>query len=830
MAVRLAQSLLELDRPEEAAAVAKKLVDKKAPRHAGATQLARALAKLGRQDEAEAVLSACMGEQSSAALWAALADLRTERGALSEALDAIDHAITLEPGVPWHLLKKARILLAAGEILPADRTSAELAQKFPDFAAAADLARQMASHKLAAARDLVEQGGRDSAEKALSLLASVEVDALTPGGAATLARAHDQLGNTDAARAALLNAIERHPDNAYLRSLLGRQYLNARDFKAALKTLVPLEEQAQANIVNMLVQARAELDGPAAAAGTFERALTREPENADYICGCARFRNLAGEPKAAVTVMEKLKGDLSASQALILARSHMLLNNPRNAARVLRPTLAANANDSRLRLSTVAALLAAGDLAEAITTLDGEKGEKSVLWYRNYLTALDRQGHLDAVQVKLAEALAKWPQDGELAIHLLAVRARQGQPLDANIDQDAIVAAIRSDPSVVMRNAALLTVHADSKLVSTLLGAAIDAMESNPAGAKPAEIVLLTDSALKLPAEAANALLKRLVPLLESHEKGLSTEQRLIAASACLQTKNSSRARRYLAEIVRSAERPSDIIETLGLAASLNDAQSVRTLVSRLQQSRGPRDGEAVSLIPGGRKVRIFLDATLGASGFETGSKTVALQFPGVGNPNSRYQQDLTTGLVERGVTVVRLHDFQRDAFLGGIGAQPTGMRASAKALARLVSDRGYETVISFGISAGGLAAMLYGLEIGAHHIVAFSPFTYMPPVTDAREPRGRAFRAKVGPLLGLHTDAAKQIAARKKDGKGHLPSFKIYYPATSKPDVYHVERIKDLTDISLHPVDSGEHIFVQSWSVDELTEAVIGGLPLDER
>jgi len=151
------------------------------------------------------------------------------------------------------------------------------------------------------------------------------------------------------------------------------------------------------------------------------------------------------------------------------------------------------------------------------------------------------------------------------------------------------------------------------------------------------------------------------------------------------------------------------------------------------------------------------------------------------------------------------LTDLDQVWYQHGIRGLGTSVEAVAKTLRRIVRQYNFERVIVIGNSAGGYAALLFGMLMRADVVHAFSP------QTELLEPGYGYFPAKLSAASRACTDRSlldlRQVFT-KRVPTPELRATRLYvhYSRYSRKDRHHAHRIEGLPGVDLVPYHNVTH------------------------
>jgi tetratricopeptide (TPR) repeat protein len=205
------------------------------------------------------------------------------------------------------------------------------------------------------------------------------------------------------------------------------------------------------------------------------------------------------------------------------------------------------------------------------------------------------------------------------------------------------------------------------------------------------------------------------------------------------------------------------------------------------------------------------------------GAEAVVLVFTALNDVMSMPLPVFDRYLASFGVTVVYLKDFQRLLYLRGIGSLGKDYPETIAALRELCGRLRARRLCTFGYSAGGYAAVRYGVELGADRIASFAGETHMVRDAVARLEQGynvikKRLQARIS---DEEMDLRHFLAARRCSGR-----IELVYPEDSPRDRAHAMHLSVVAGVSLHPVAGcGDHNLLSWLALHADLRAMIGRL-----
>lgn len=122
--------------------------------------------------------------------------------------------------------------------------------------------------------------------------------------------------------------------------------------------------------------------------------------------------------------------------------------------------------------------------------------------------------------------------------------------------------------------------------------------------------------------------------------------------------------------------------------------------------------------------------------------------------------------------------------------------------LAQIVAAVRPRRTVTLGTSAGGYAAILFGLLLDADEVLAFAPQTRLTWRADSRTPRRIEKLHALAPPGAASLDLRAMVEARAAPP----PRIRIYHSADDALDVRHARHLEGLANVELHPLRLDGH------------------------
>lgn len=149
-------------------------------------------------------------------------------------------------------------------------------------------------------------------------------------------------------------------------------------------------------------------------------------------------------------------------------------------------------------------------------------------------------------------------------------------------------------------------------------------------------------------------------------------------------------------------------------------------------------------------------------------------------------------------VSTIYLTDIGRWLFMRGISELAAGYDETLEALREQIARLGAGPVTTIGTSAGGYAAMRYGVDLGAAATLCFSPPSNLTAEFLAEDRRGQLVAKRLQALDAEMLDLRPHLLSREA-----VNPIDIFYGAGMPQDRRHAEHLRGVPGVTLHPLDT---------------------------
>lgn len=179
-------------------------------------------------------------------------------------------------------------------------------------------------------------------------------------------------------------------------------------------------------------------------------------------------------------------------------------------------------------------------------------------------------------------------------------------------------------------------------------------------------------------------------------------------------------------------------------------------------------------------------------------------------------------------VHVLVVRDLHNSFYHRGIDASRDSIMSVARYLLELMEQVRPARIVTFGASAGGYGALLFGHLIGATEVHAFSPLTRLSPLGRQRmaDHRWAIVHDELTASGALDERYADLPELLDNEGAGSV--LHVHYASDDPHDVSHASAIS--AHVRLHEYPHGGHSFVRQLRDDgRLTQLLLGALDCPE-
>lgn len=268
------------------------------------------------------------------------------------------------------------------------------------------------------------------------------------------------------------------------------------------------------------------------------------------------------------------------------------------------------------------------------------------------------------------------------------------------------------------------------------------------------------------------------------------------------------------AKLMVNEGRVEEAISLLRAAAEAGRGSQLRAMVNLAQRAQFIRSFRASACLVRTGKYRAdvlkLLDVSTSLTGYENqpesvktdgadyrikdaGSTVTVIAFTGLDRRFTVAVYFLERLLSRFGVNLIILYDRQEAYYLAGIPGLGSNVGETCIALKHLCEKMGTRQIICLGQSSGGYGALRYGIELGAHHVLAFSPAYVGVLKPDKR----LEIEARTGHRLDDDIVDLRMLYARRET----VPGATIVYGAENRYDERSADALATMRHVTVRPL-----------------------------
>jgi hypothetical protein len=179
------------------------------------------------------------------------------------------------------------------------------------------------------------------------------------------------------------------------------------------------------------------------------------------------------------------------------------------------------------------------------------------------------------------------------------------------------------------------------------------------------------------------------------------------------------------------------------------------------------------------------------------GRRTGVIVFTGLADRMVLPLQLFDRYLAELDLSAVYLRDTKRIGYFHGISSLASDYEGTIERLKEMLVDLDAMTVHAIGNSAGGMAAVSYGLDLAARQILTFSAPLALTTQTGDHDQRANVFLTR---LLTQVPDERRHLRERLEASRGRT-RVHLYYGEDMREDRWHAEAVANAENVVLHPI-----------------------------
>lgn len=181
------------------------------------------------------------------------------------------------------------------------------------------------------------------------------------------------------------------------------------------------------------------------------------------------------------------------------------------------------------------------------------------------------------------------------------------------------------------------------------------------------------------------------------------------------------------------------------------------------------------------------------------GRKAAVLIFTGLADRMTMPLPLFDRYLAELDLSAIYLRDTRRIGYFNGVASLAADYEGTILKLKELLVDLGAMTVHTIGNSAGGMAAVSYGLDLHARRVLGFSAPVALTREAADRDRRTAVFAERI--LSDAVPPERRDLRARALASRGST-QIHLYYGQDMPEDRFHAAAMEGVPCVTLHPID----------------------------
>lgn len=158
------------------------------------------------------------------------------------------------------------------------------------------------------------------------------------------------------------------------------------------------------------------------------------------------------------------------------------------------------------------------------------------------------------------------------------------------------------------------------------------------------------------------------------------------------------------------------------------------------------------------------------------------------------------------------LRDFNQGWYHKGVDSKLDRLDKITEYLQEIISANQYQKICFIGNSMGGYAALLFGSLLKVDRVLAFAPQTFINPFLRLIN-YDRRWAKQISKVYAFNNKRKEYFDLKKtlSQNQNFKTELNIYYSPEHRLDKKHAERLKNINNVTLHPVEKGGHGVVQT-------------------
>ncbi len=431
----------------------------------------------------------------------------------------------------------------------------------------------------------------------------------------------------------------------------------------------------------------------------------------------------------------------------------------------------------------------AGKFEGAADAIEQAKGsgasETAILRMRSHLQY--NSGDVEALEITAKRLRILQPDFGTIYTKLALAYMRHDNSIAA---VKAARTALEIDPTIAIAHKTLYMAILETDNHTTIPDVILNAVTSGADYPHFPQILITLMAMPKIVAEKLQkAMIERWPQNLSSGMHSSLSVSNNIKIDAVIE-------QAYQLKLQGKSDQAMELIQPYYNGSEINLIHNIRTKMDILNNIPGPEHRKRDLVTDKGAEITC-------SPASETG--VTVLFFTGI---KDRAMVDITVFdafCAQAGYGAIYLRDFSRNLFINGLESTNGDLEQTLLVIKKHLAEMGTKRLISIGASAGGFAAISYGVKLNAEQITCFST-----PSSITKDNLNK-FGDKRGVILARRLqgffkrddlDVKPQIAKAN-----HRMPIDLYYGQNNAEDCAHAQYINDQPNVMCHPIpELSEH------------------------
>lgn len=190
-----------------------------------------------------------------------------------------------------------------------------------------------------------------------------------------------------------------------------------------------------------------------------------------------------------------------------------------------------------------------------------------------------------------------------------------------------------------------------------------------------------------------------------------------------------------------------------------------------------------------------------------TGNKNLLVTFGGINKGMGIPVFEFYKTIADIRCDKVLIRDLHQTWYQRGVDSKINTLQKLVAELEKIISNSKYESICFVGNSMGGFAAILFGILLEIDNVIAFAPQSFVSKRLRFWY-RDRRWPQQIKNINKKEIHEQKILDLNRLAINSHVikPKINIFYSKNHRLDRIHSERLKNLNNVTLHPLQEGGH------------------------